>query len=73
MKITAPDLLRFGIIDAIVPEPAGGAHTDHLASALAVQSAVAGSLAELDGINIDRLVDERALRYRAMGEFQSVA
>src|SRR5438093_5492263 len=26
MKITAPDLLRFGVIDAIIPEPAGGAH-----------------------------------------------
>ena len=29
MKITAQDLLRFGIIDAIVPEPPGGAHRDH--------------------------------------------
>jgi acetyl-CoA carboxylase carboxyl transferase subunit alpha len=33
MKITAPDLLRFGIIDAIVPEPPGGAHTNHAAAA----------------------------------------
>ena len=37
MKITAPDLLRFGIIDGIVPEPPGGAHTDHAAAAQALR------------------------------------
>src|SRR5476651_2000645 len=40
LKLTAPDLLKAGIIDAIVPEPIGGAHTDPVAAALAVDQAL---------------------------------
>src|SRR5215831_8257896 len=50
MKITAPDLLRFGIIDAIVPEPAGGAHNDYAAAAQFLQRCLSAQLAELDRI-----------------------
>src|SRR5437764_1565649 len=46
MRITAQDLLRFGIGDAIVPEPSGGAHTDHAAAAQALQSALIAQLGE---------------------------
>src|SRR5215831_11895238 len=45
MKITAPDLLRFGVIDGIIPELDGGAHTDHAAAAQAVRDVLVEQLA----------------------------
>ena len=69
MKITAPDLLRFGVIDGIVPEPPGGAHTDHAAAAHAFKTALLHHLAELDGIPVEQLVSLRAKRYRTIGAF----
>jgi acetyl-CoA carboxylase carboxyl transferase subunit alpha len=69
MKITAPDLLRFGVIDAIVPEPPGGAHTDHEAAAHALRQALLATLAELDAIALEDLLEQRAQRYRGIGVF----
>jgi acetyl-CoA carboxylase carboxyl transferase subunit alpha len=69
MKITAPDLLGFGIVDSIIPEPDGGAHSDHATAAQALQSALMGHLAELERFDIDDLVARRAERYRAIGAF----
>src|SRR5689334_8554388 len=71
MKITAPDLLRFGIVDAVVPEPAGGAHTDYAATAQALRAALIKQLAELDNSAIEQLLEQRALRYRGFGVFAS--
>ena len=45
LRITAPDLLRLGVMDAVVPEPAAGAHTDHDATAANVKRALVESLA----------------------------
>jgi acetyl-CoA carboxylase carboxyl transferase subunit alpha len=70
MKITAPDLLGFGIIDGIIPEPPDGAHTDHAATAQALQRALNAQLAELDGLGIDDLLSQRAERYRGIGAFR---
>ena len=47
LKITAPDLLALGLIDAIVPEPTGGAHNDYEAATALVDQALAQALAEL--------------------------
>jgi acetyl-CoA carboxylase carboxyl transferase subunit alpha len=69
MKITAPDLLGFGIIDDIVPEPPEGAHTDHAAAALALQTALVAALAELDSVPLADLLVQRARRYRGIGVF----
>jgi acetyl-CoA carboxylase carboxyl transferase subunit alpha len=71
MKITAPDLLGFGIIDAIIPEPPDGAHTDHAATAAALQTALVAQLAALDGLDIDALLAQRAKRYRGIGVFHA--
>src|SRR5262249_10853347 len=51
MKITAQDLIRFGIIDAIVPEPTGGAHRDPAAMIGAAGEAIAEALGELRGLD----------------------
>src|SRR5207248_397744 len=66
MKITAPDLLRFEIIDAIVPEPPGGAHTDHAAAAEALRRALVAQLDDLDGMDVEALLGQRSRRYRAI-------
>ena len=69
MKITASDLLRFGIVDAVVPEPAGGAHLDPAAAAHNLQTALIAQLAELDDLPIQDLLEQRTNRYRNIGVF----
>ena len=69
LKITAADLKRLGAIDAIIPEPAGGAQKNHKAAALAVKKAVLAALKELAKIPVDQLVDARYAKFRAMGNF----
>jgi acetyl-CoA carboxylase carboxyl transferase subunit alpha len=69
MQVTAPDLLRFGVIDGIVPEPAGGAHTDHTAAARMLRGVLVDQLAELERLDLDELLSRRADRYRAIGAF----
>ncbi len=69
MRITAQDLLAFGIVDGIIPEPPGGAHTDHVAAGLALQRALTKELAALDDVPLDDLLATRAHRYRTVGIF----
>jgi acetyl-CoA carboxylase carboxyl transferase subunit alpha len=69
LRITAADLLGFGIIDGVVPEPPGGAHTDHAAAAAALKRALLAQLAELERIPVEALLAARAERYRAIGAF----
>jgi acetyl-CoA carboxylase carboxyl transferase subunit alpha len=70
MRITAPDLLRLGVIDGIVPEPLGGAHRDWEGAAAAVRSVIRQSLTELCGLPAARLVEERQEKFRRMGAFE---
>src|SRR3954451_3032236 len=53
LKLTAPDLLGFGIIDEIIPEPIGGAHTDHEASARLVDEVIERTLREVSAMGND--------------------
>ena len=69
LKITAADLKRLCAIDAIIPEPEGGAQKNHKAAALAVKKAVLAALKELAKIPVDQLVDARYAKFRAMGNF----
>jgi acetyl-CoA carboxylase carboxyl transferase subunit alpha len=69
MRITADDLLRFHIIDGVIPEPPGGAHTDHAAAAQAVRTALLEQLADLEPLSVDELLQQRTARYRAIGVF----
>src|SRR5204863_7865788 len=48
MRITAPDLLGFGLIDGIIPEPPGGAQTDRFAAAAAIKAALREQFTDLD-------------------------
>lgn len=69
MKITAEDLLRFHVIDGIVPEPPGGAHEDHRASADALKAALLHQLDEVSVLSVDDMLRQRAERYCALGVY----
>jgi acetyl-CoA carboxylase carboxyl transferase subunit alpha len=69
LKITAPHLKEFGIIDEIVPEPEGGAHTDVDASASFLGKVLDGALRDLSRLPIPELLDRRYEKFRRMGQF----
>ena len=67
LKITAPDLIELKVIDEIIPEPDGGAHADHVATAQAVREAVLKHIDELRRLKPDKLVRRRREKYLKMG------
>jgi len=71
MKITARDLKGLGVIDEIVPEPAGGAHADPAASAQAVGEAVSRALDELSTLSTEDLLAHRYRKFRSMGWYET--
>lgn len=67
MKITAQDLLRFGIIDRIVSEPTGGAHRDPQVVIGRAGEAIAATLAEFGGLAAGEIVSRREEKFLAIG------
>jgi acetyl-CoA carboxylase carboxyl transferase subunit alpha len=67
MKITAPDLAGFAIIDEIVPEPASGAHSDWDTMFRSLDAVLTRQLADLSVLSLDDLVAARYDKFRAMG------
>ncbi|MGA3302164.1 MAG: acetyl-CoA carboxylase carboxyltransferase subunit alpha [Methylovirgula sp.] len=67
MKITAQDLLRFGIIDTIIEEPLGGAHREPMAAVKSVGEAIANALQGLGNLSPEGLREARADKFLAMG------
>ncbi len=67
LKLTAPDLMKAGIIDGIVREPIGGAHTDPAAAAEMVDEALAHTLAEVSALGSAARLAARYDKFRNMG------
>ena len=67
LKITAQDLLGMKIVDRIIPEPPGGAHSDPEAAMRAVGDAVEEELKALEGFTPDEIRKQRAKRFYAIG------
>jgi acetyl-CoA carboxylase carboxyl transferase subunit alpha len=67
LKITASDLLALGLVDAIVPEPVGGAHNDHDTATALVDQALAQELAELLTLSVEDRLAARYDKFRRMG------
>jgi acetyl-CoA carboxylase carboxyl transferase subunit alpha len=67
MKITALDMVRFGVIDQIVTEPIGGAHRDPAAAIAATGRAIAGALDDLKGIDPETVRAQRREKFLAIG------
>jgi acetyl-CoA carboxylase carboxyl transferase subunit alpha len=69
LRITAPDLMDLKVIDEVVPEPVGGAHTNHEATAAALQEALIRNLEELRKLKPDKLVRRRREKFLKMGQW----
>lgn len=69
LKITAPDLLKFGIIDGEIKEPLGGAHHDYKAMTEELKKTIISSLDELSGMSGEELKKSRYEKFRKMGAF----
>ena len=67
MKITAQDMVRFGVIDGVVPEPTGGAHRDPQAAITATGEAIATALSELQGLDRETVRKLRREKFLNMG------
>ena len=73
MRLTAAEQLALGVIDEVVPEPAGGAHEHPDETARRLQARIASHLDALAGRDRGVLLDARYARYRQMGEFSVVS
>jgi len=73
MRITAPELVRLGVVDAIVPEPLGAAHRDWEAAAGRVRVALRDHLADLAGRSPSELQAERYEKFRKIGMFEEAS
>jgi acetyl-CoA carboxylase carboxyl transferase subunit alpha len=69
LKLAAPDMLKLGLIDGIIPEPAGGAHEDHDESARLVKEQLICSLRGLSSLSSADAVENRYQKFRQMGNF----
>jgi len=67
LKLTAPDLLAAGIVDEIVPEPIGGAHTDPAGAARFVDTVLTRALAEVRALDSETRLIKRYDKFRGMG------
>ena len=67
MKITAPDLHELGVVDEVIPEPPGGAHTDPAETARRVGDAIERKLRFLFKRPVEQLLEERYQRFRRLG------
>jgi acetyl-CoA carboxylase carboxyl transferase subunit alpha len=72
LRITAQDLLALGIADQIVPEPPGGAHLNHAASAEILSGYLADALGSVSNLSADKRLERRYQRLRAIGEFEEM-
>lgn len=69
LKITAANLLEMKLIDEIVPEPEGGAHTNPEATAKFLDPILSSALNELSLLTPKQIVDQRYDKFRSMGQF----
>ncbi len=67
MKITAQDLLAMKVIDEIIPEPVGGAHRDIATTLVSTGKAIEKALKSFDGLSPQKIRDQRADRFLAIG------
>jgi len=72
MRVTAPDLLKLGVIDAIVPEPVGGAHRNWDAAAASLRAVLREQLWELRSKSEAELIEERQEKFRRIGVFEEM-
>jgi acetyl-CoA carboxylase carboxyl transferase subunit alpha len=67
LKLTAPDLMRLGLVDEIVPEPSGGAHTSHELASAFLDEALARAMGAICAMDSTTRMEARYAKWRAMG------
>jgi len=70
MRITAPSLNEFGLVDEVLPEPLGAAHRDPEAMAGVIRNALLKHLADIDRLDLNQLLEERQQRLAGFGQFK---
>jgi len=71
LRLTAADCKELGVIDTVVPEPEGGAHTDPDETARLLKNALVRELLDIQQVSLSKLVKNRYKKYRRMGEYSS--
>ncbi len=69
LKLTASDMLKNKLIDGIIKEPLGGAHTDLKTSSLELKKAIFKALKELEKLSVEKRIEQRIEKFCAMGAF----
>ena len=69
LRITANDLLELGLVDEIIPEPLGGAHTDPKATAASLKEHLVKHLGEVSAMPVTERLEDRYAKFRAFGHF----
>lgn len=72
LKLTAVDLLAQGVVDQIIPEPAGGAHADWDAAAKALAASIRVALDQISLLGVEEMLERRYRKFRAMGQILGV-
>ncbi|MEZ4956944.1 MAG: acetyl-CoA carboxylase carboxyltransferase subunit alpha [Saprospiraceae bacterium] len=72
LKLTAEDMLSFGIIDGIIKEPLGGAHSEPEQMATILKDHILKALDEVEALGVDERIDARINKYDSMGDYQTI-
>jgi len=70
LKLSADNLKELGVVDEVIPEPLGGAHSDSAAAAASLKGALERHLGELSALPVDKLLESRYERYRHLGVYE---
>lgn len=70
LKLCAPDLVEMGLVDGVIPEPTGGAHCNPEKAAENLKQAISKELHALKKTPVDKLLEQRYAKFRAMGVFE---
>jgi acetyl-CoA carboxylase carboxyl transferase subunit alpha len=70
LKFTGRDLLGFGVVDEVLPEPLGAAHRDHRAMAGVLKSMIVKNLKSLSALPVEELLTRRYQKFRRIGVFE---
>lgn len=73
LRFTGRDLLEFGVIDEIIPEPLGGAHRNHRQMAMTLKGALSRAIKQLRQVPREELAQRRYEKFRRMGRFEEIS
>jgi len=73
LKLTSDHMLKFGLVDGVIPEPLGGAHWDHDQAAMMLKEQVVKSIEELKSLDPEKRIDDRIEKFARMGRWEETS